>query len=72
MRMGLAARDGPGGWQMDGTDGMGRLAMWLRAGILPSIMREPSAVSALPPSSTPAMRACHLWSPPWGAETMLS
>lgn len=31
--------------QMDGTDGMGRLAMWLRAGILPSIMREPS----LPP-----------------------
>lgn len=45
MRMGLAARDGPGGWA-NGWDGWdGTACDVAQGGILPSIMREPS----LPP-----------------------
>lgn len=45
MSMGRAAWDGPGGWEMDGTDGMGWavLGCATERGSLPSVMREPSA-----------------------------
>jgi hypothetical protein len=35
------------GWMDGWADGMRWVALWHRAGILPSVMREPSAASAL-------------------------
>lgn len=50
MRMGPVAWDGPGGWEMDGTDGMGwpGLGCVTERGSLPSVMRELSAVLLCP------------------------